>query len=270
MFFTKASSQCTEELKDDAQRISNIATGLVAKKELPHGFEESVSFSGAAFYFFYHYGVAAYLQETYDLTKVCFLGASSGAFPALFLASDISIKEIMETWTPEAHSILDKKLTGVYFNYAEVVGKVCLKHMHPDAYKKVSGRATISLTNMESWVPCNERISEFASNKNLLDVAFASCHIPYYIKCQYLANLNGKKYIDGALSDYQPVLNDNTIKVSPYMWSFLWNKLPLGLYGSTSDKRNFQLYKDGYDDAKKNPNHWKRLERFRKVLKAKL
>ena len=101
-------------------------------------------------------------------------------------------------------------------------------------------------------------------------MAFASCHIPYYIKCQYLANLNGKKYIDGALSDYQPVLNDNTIKVSPYMWSFLWNKLPLGLYGSTSDKRNFQLYKDGYNDAKKNPNHWKRLERFRKVLKANL
>jgi hypothetical protein len=83
IFFTKASLQCSEDLKDDEQR-PKIAKVSTTKKELPPGFEESVSFSGSAFYYFYHLGVAAYLQETYDLSKVCFLGASAGTFPAWF------------------------------------------------------------------------------------------------------------------------------------------------------------------------------------------
>lgn len=269
IFFTKALLQCSEDLKDDEQR-HKVVINSAAKQELPPGFEESVSFSGAAFYFFHHLGVAAYLQETYNLSKVCFLGASAGTMPACFLAADIPIKEVMESWLPEVYSILKK--TGVYFVVFKVMMEVFLKRAPEDSYLKASGRAIFSLTNMESWLPCHERISEFTSNKHVLEAAFASGHLLYIVNGEQWAKLNDKKYIDGGLTDSHPIINKDTIQVIPYMWHFLWSKIWFmnSMYGSTSDERNSRLYKDGYEGAKENPNHWKRLDRFRKVPRASL
>ena len=89
---------------------------------------------------------------------------------------------------------------------------------------------------------------------------------------ELLAKLNDKKYIDGGLTDWRPVIDKNTIQVIPYMWHFLWGKTWFMncLYGSTSDKRNSRLYNDGYEAARKNDHHWKRLDRFRKVPRASL
>jgi len=176
----------------------------------------------------------------------------------------------MESWLPEAYSILKK--TGIYFTFYKVMKDVILRRMPADFYKKVSGRAIFSLTNMESWVPSHELITEFTSNKHLVEAVLASGHIPYIMNGELLAKLNDKKYIDGGVTDWRPVIDKNTIQVIPYMWHPLWSKIWFMncVYASTSDERNLRLYKDGYEGARKNSNHWKRLDRFRKVPRASL
>ncbi len=36
------------------------------------------------------------------------------------------------------------------------------------------------------------------------------------------------------------------------------------MYFTTDSKRNLRLYEDGYKHAAENPEHWLRLEKFRK------
>ncbi len=242
-----------------------VRVSAPSHKTLPEGFEESISFSGAAFYFYFHLGVAAHLQETYDLSKACFLGASSGCFPAFLLAANISIKEIIEIWMPEVCSLLQDKPTGVYGNFEEAITKVCLKYMPTDSYKITNGRVFMSLTPARLRCPYNKRTATFTSNEHLINTAFASCQIPFINNPRFFYYLNGKKYLDGAFTDYQPVIDaTNTIKVSPYMWSKGWFTFLGSLYGSVSPEHNLKIYRDGYKHAAANPDHWLGLEKFRK------
>lgn len=238
-------------------------------KSIPNmQYEESISFSSAAFYYFYELGVAAFLQETYDLSKVRFIGSSSGSFISILLACEIPIEKVMKEWIPKVYKILQKETTGVYFNIIEVMRKEGIKLLQKDAYKKASGKATLSLTKVNAWQLISERVSDFSSNQELIDVGFLSAHLPFLANGNLFSTWNGATYIDGGFTDYQPIYDNATIKVSPYMWSYVWcSQSPLwffSLYGDTSEERNLKLYNDGYQDAKNHPEHWQRLERFRK------
>lgn len=192
-------------------------------KKLPlQAFEESVSFSGAAFHYFYHLGVAQFLQEYFDLSKVCFLGASAGTFPAFFLGADIPIKEVCNEWIPKAYEEFNHKKTGLLFNFFEVIRKHCLENMPTDAYQTASGRVVMSLTQLDKkYSSSNVRISKWSSNEELLDTAFASGHIPFLLNKEMFSHLKEKTYIDGSITDNQPLINQKTICVSPYVWSNL-------------------------------------------------
>ncbi len=261
----------------------------------------SISFSGAAFYYPYELGVAAYLQKHFDLSDVCFLGASAGAFTSTLLACKADIEnDVMgvkvshnkktdewkytvtnqDSWIVQVNNNFKK--TGVYGYVIDAMQKAndTKKILKDDAYLDASKRATfsltdvslwwsgLSLTKMSSWWPTNERISSFGSKEAVVNYGFASAHIPWIVDGSFFASVidvdgNTKKYIDGGVTDNQPVFNDKTIKVSPYMWSWIWGGYsPLGLlhfYGNTSMERNYKLYFDGYRHAAEHPEHWKGL-----------
>ncbi len=268
--------------------------------KMPSAYNHSISFSGAAFYYPYELGVAAYLQKTYDLSNVCFLGASAGAFTSTLLACEADIagkvmgvdvsKDASGKWKYEITntdswivSVNDYfKNTGVYGHVVEAmksansVVPILVDNANGTPDVRATNRATFSLTNMSSWWsnfsltnisswwPTNERVSSFGSRDDLVDYGFASAHIPWIVDGNFFASItdaNGeKKYIDGGVTDNQPVFNGSTIKVSPYMWSWIWGGYsPLGLlhfYGNTSMDRNYKLYLDGYSDAAKHRGHW--------------
>ena len=242
-----------------------VRVSTPSHKTLPEGFEESVSFSISGKHGFFLFGVAAYLQDTYDLSKVCFLGSSGGAFPAFLLAADLPLKKAMEELIPEMYSIFATKPTGLYFNYAEVVTKVALKYFPKDTYKKIQNRLFISLTKMQ-LIPRNERFSNFTSNEHMMKVILASCQVPYLTNGKIAADINGEKYLDGGFTDYQPTINANTIQVSPYMWNAIWGKIwPLTcLFATANLEPNLEIYRHGYTHAAANPDHWLCLEKFRK------
>ncbi len=271
LFFPSIVYYAIEKLYAETPDYKKLIS-LKSKDRSETYFEESISFSSAAFYYFYEFGVAAYLQETYDLSKVRFIGASSGAFISIFLACDVPIEKVMKEWMPRVYEILREKPTGVYFNIFDAMHNAGLHLLVGDSFKKASGRVVFSLTRVDSWNIINERISNFSSTKELVEAGFASGHLPLLVNGDLVATFNGKTYIDGALTDYQPIFDDNTIKVSPYMWSYVWSgQSPLwflSLYGDTSEERNWRLYNDGYQDAKNHPEHWQRLEKFRKKPKS--
>ncbi len=271
LFFPSIVYYTVEKLYAEPYDYKKLISVMGEDNSAPY-FEESISFSSAAFYYFYEFGVAAYLQETYDLSKVRFIGASAGVLPSIFLACDVPIEKVMKEWMPRVYEILRKKPTGVYFNIFDAMHNAGLHMLVDDSFKKASGRVAFSLTKVDSWHIINERISNFSSTKELIEAGFASGHLPLLVNGDLVATFKGKTYIDGALTDYQPVFDDNTIKVSPYMWSYVWcAQSPLwflSLYGDTSEERNWRLYNDGYQDAKNHPEHWKRLERFRKKPKS--
>lgn len=278
----------TDDLLGVAPTVSRyvLPTFDDGEPENKDGYRVAISFSGAAFRFPYHFGVAAYLQETYDLEKVCFIGASAGAMTSALLAceEDIAGKVIgtkvkpdgclkitnNDSWLDRVYRRLDHKLTGVYFNIFDTMAKV--KPSILEDCCKASGRATFSLTNISSWWPKNERVNQFSTRKDLVDYGFASAHIPYLVDGEFSTKVNGQKYIDGGFTDNQPTFSHiPTIEVHPYMDS-IWGSTALSwlsLYGTTSMERNRNIYRDGYLYAKSEGDKhssglWAPLEAFRK------
>jgi hypothetical protein len=248
------------------------------------GCKQSISFSGAAFRFPWHFGVAAYLQENYSekLPKVCFIGASAGAMVSTLLACDVKIaRDVMgievdssdvykptlttggnftfnnNGWLDRVYSKLQDKPTGVYFNIFDAMRTTTLanhENLLPiDSAEKATNRATFSLTNVTSWWPKNERINQFNTRDDLMEYGFASGHLPWMVDGEFYTTVNGQKYIDGGITDNQPVFKGiPTIKLYPYMDS-IWGSTALSwlsLYGNTNMERNRGIYMDGYTFAK--------------------
>ena len=85
-----------------------------------------------------------------------------------------------------------------------------------DVCNTVNNRLHISLTSTSMQ---NVVVSRFASRENLVDALICSCFIPVFsgIKVpQYL----GKKYLDGGLTNQFPVLDEKTVKISPFSGKF--------------------------------------------------
>lgn len=298
--FSAYGSNQSEKLVNDIlnpeQQSKKFETRVVqgpfsADQNLSAGYTRSISFSGAAFYYPYHLGVAAYLQEHYNLDNVCFLGSSAGSFIAALLGCNVDIaQDVMGAKVSKNHSLwkyhvtnpnswiinLNNKMKkiGVYGHIFEAMRYANQKVsvLSDNSYEQATDRVTISLTNFSSWCPLlvNERISSYGSKEDLLNYTFASAHIPWLLDGNFsdksIKDANGKpkSYIDGGFTDGQPIFNGSTLTVSPYKWSWIWggkyNPLQiLHFYGNTSMERNYGLYLDGYRDAAEHADYWKDL-----------
>ena len=230
-------------------------------------FGESISFSSSGFHFFYHLGVARFLQENYDLSRVRFLATSGGCLAAMMLALDIPFQETWDACYPKVYEAAQKRLTGPLFNLVEIGKEVFFPYLESvrkkDFYKTVSGRVILSSTVMEwGFFPRNTRFSHWHSNDGVIDSMTATSQIPFFINKSLFCAVNGKWHIDGALTDNQPIIDENTVRVSPYMWSNLWRIG--GLRPRLHEEDNLKLVAQGYKDAAANPKHWGRLEKYRK------
>ena len=252
-------------------------------------YTHSISFSGAAFRYPWHFGVAAYLQEKYNdkLPNVCFLGASAGAMVSTLLACNVKIaNHVMgievkgdtnsDVYTPKLTTaggfnysgdgwldkvyrdpLITESITGVYGHIFDALRATndSFPLLLDNSCGLTTNKATFSLTNITSWWPTNERINQFASKPDLIDYALASGHLPFLVNGSAYATVNGQKYVDGGITDNQPVFNNQTIRtirVWPYMGT-IWGSTALSwlsLYGNSDMERNRGIYMDGYTFAK--------------------
>ena len=80
----------------------------------------------------------------------------------------------------------------------------------------VNNRLHISLTSTSLE---NVLVSSFASREDLVDALICSCFIPLFTGNSVPEYL-GKKYLDGGITNQFPVLDEKTIKISPFSGNF--------------------------------------------------
>ena len=81
-----------------------------------------------------------------------------------------------------------------------------------DAHELASGRLTISLTDTKMR---NRRVTQFDSRQDLVDAVVCTCFIPAFSGYE-TPRFRGEAFLDGGLSDNQPVLDDKTVRITPF------------------------------------------------------
>lgn len=135
----------------------------------------NLAFSGAGFLGIYHVGTVSCLKFYGKklLDKVDLYGGSSaGALAACMLLCDMNLEESVQFVMNTAHKVHHNFLGPISpsFDPSASIRKTFTKYLPENAYKIASGKLHVSLTRVSDWK--NEIVSEFASNKELVDVSF--------------------------------------------------------------------------------------------------
>ncbi|XP_061706231.1 1-acylglycerol-3-phosphate O-acyltransferase Pnpla3-like isoform X5 [Cydia pomonella] len=176
----------------------------------------NLSFAGCGFLGIYHVGVAVCFKKYAPhllLGKIS--GASFGALSACCLLCDVPIGEI----TSDVLRVVGEARAGSLgpfspsFNIQNVLLEGMDKYLPQDVHKIVSGKLHISLTRVYDGK--NVIVSEFPTRQDLMQALLASCFVPVFSGV-LPPRFHGIRYMDGGFSDNLPVLDENTITVSPF------------------------------------------------------
>lgn len=176
----------------------------------------NLSFAGCGFLGIYHVGVSVCFKKYAPhllLDKIG--GASAGALSACCLLCDLPLGSMTSDFFRIVNEARRHSL-GPFspsFNIQTCLFEGLQKHLPEDAHKKVSGRLHISVTRVYDGK--NVIISDFNSREEVLDAILCACFIPGF--SGFLPpKFRGVRYMDGAFSDNLPILDENTITVSPF------------------------------------------------------
>ncbi|XP_054158481.1 uncharacterized protein LOC128956790 [Oppia nitens] len=176
----------------------------------------SISFAGCGFLGLYHVGVATCFRQYAPLTNQTLVaGASAGALAAMALVLRLPLGES----TSEILSVAIKaraRALGPFhpsFDVNKIIHDSLVKTLPDDCHKRVNGRLVISMTRVSDGK--NVLISQFDSKEDLIKAIQCSCFIPFWSGI-IPPKFHGIAYMDGGLSDNLPIIDKNTITVSPF------------------------------------------------------
>ncbi|KAK7602011.1 hypothetical protein V9T40_009452 [Parthenolecanium corni] len=176
----------------------------------------NISFAGCGFLGIYYVGVSSCFKEYAPhllLNKIS--GASIGAIAASCLLTEVSLG----TFTSEILQLINEirgRTLGPFnplVNIQRNLRYLLEKHLPNNAYKIVSGRLFVSMTKVIDG--SNFIVSEFESNEELIDALSASAFVPFFSGF-IPPKFRGFRYVDGGFSNNLPILDENTITVSPF------------------------------------------------------
>lgn len=181
-----------------------------AEGELPASF----SFACGGWLQFYMFGVAKCIKHHKLHTRAKFAGCSAGALTALGLAVeegsyDRAVEYCKKICIPQCR----RTLKGPFMLDKYVRG--CLDYSGGlDGWRNAVGRLHVAVTRLPDFG--NMRFSHFDSKEELIKALLASAAaFPLAPPVHY----KGKWYIDGGISDFQPVLEPDTVTVNPFYFS---------------------------------------------------
>jgi len=194
------------------RRFSSTLTQRYISKEVVM----NISFSGCGFLGLYHVGVASciktYAPQLY-LNKAS--GASAGSMAALALLADLPLGE-MTSHVLKIATEARKCTLGPFspsFNITTILTEGLQSVLPEDVHLKLNGRLHVSLTKVYDGK--NLLVNQYSSKQEVIDVILASAFIPIFsgwLPPRY----RGVRVIDGGYSDNSPIIDTNTITVSPF------------------------------------------------------
>jgi patatin-like phospholipase domain-containing protein 2 len=176
----------------------------------------NISFAGCGFLGIYHVGVASCFKEYAPhllLNKIS--GASVGALAGVCLLTDITLGVFTSEMLRIIYEIRQRTLGpfNPLVNVQTMLRNIIVGRLPENAYKMVSGRLFISLTRVSDG--SNVIVSEFNSNEELLNSLMASAFVPFFSGF-IPPKVGDVRYVDGGFSNNLPILDENTITVSPF------------------------------------------------------
>ncbi|XP_072292015.1 patatin-like phospholipase domain-containing protein 4 isoform X1 [Eucyclogobius newberryi] len=178
----------------------------------------NLSLAGCGFRALYHLGALSCLLEHEPelvLRAARFSGASSGSLVAAALAVNVPLSLLASELVSIA---MEARLlsVGVFhpsFSLLRRTRDSLLKLLPLDAHEHASRRLCVSLTRVHDGK--NLRVTHFRSREELVQVLLCSCFFPVY--CGFIPpTYKGESFMDGALSDNQPLSELQTLSFSPF------------------------------------------------------
>lgn len=175
----------------------------------------NLSFAGCGFLGIYHVGVVTCFREYAPKLVHKLSGASAGAIAACLLLLDCPLGQITSDVFRIAIEAREYTL-GPFsprFDVCKILRDKLFYIMPHDAYLTCSGKLSISVTRVSDGK--NVILSQFNSNEELIQALLCSSFIPIF--SGYIPpTFRGVRYIDGCYSDNLPVMDKNTVTVSPF------------------------------------------------------
>mmetsp|Transcript_27264 Transcript_27264/g.35760 ORF Transcript_27264/g.35760 Transcript_27264/m.35760 type:complete len:404 (+) Transcript_27264:174-1385(+) len=172
------------------------------------------SFACGGWLQFYLFGVANCLID-HNLNDDCVaIGCSAGSLAATCMTIGADFDAILRKCKEELIPECRKDLKGP-FKIAQYVGR-CLDYAGDlSQFAKGNDRLFVQTTSIPDFK--SVRVSKFHSKEDLRSSLVASCAA--FPLAPPIRRTDGKFYIDGGFTDFQPVLSENTITVNPlYFW----------------------------------------------------
>ncbi len=199
------------------------------------------------------------LQKHFDLSDVIYLGDSSGSVTATAAALNIPVDHsIKENLLPSLKEKQNMPHCG-FSQWSEVITKnllLTIMKFNPElvgkAHKVVSGKLHISVTHVKFPFLQNELVSTFYSDEDLVNTVVASCHLPWVLNGNFFTKWRGNTCIDGGLTNHNPVLDKNTMRINPFLWRCPLFWIKHGCFTLHTEEEAFQAIRWGYEDASKN------------------
>ncbi|CAM9441323.1 unnamed protein product [Heterosigma akashiwo] len=170
------------------------------------------SFACGGWLQFYLYGVAKCFID-HDLHEDCkAVGCSAGALAATAMTIGGSFETVMDfcksTLIPECRN----NLAGP-FKINSYVDRCLDAATDLSKYEQANGRLFVQTTSLPRFQ--SVRVSRFESALDMKTTLLASCAA--FPLSPLVRRLDGGLYVDGGLSDFQPILSKRTITVNP-LW----------------------------------------------------
>lgn len=176
----------------------------------------NLSLSGCGFLGIYHIGVvSAFREHAPELLQHKMTGASAGALVAACALCDCCLGQMVGDTIEIALKARSHALGPLHpsFRIVDILRNGLRRILPIDAHKICSGRLLISLTRWKDGK--NVLVSEFDSREDLIQALICSSFVPMYSGF-FPPKFKGAYYWDGGLSNNNPVLDEYTIKVSPF------------------------------------------------------
>jgi len=174
-----------------------------------------LSFAGSGFLGMFHVGsLAAFRKYKSEVAINNCLGASSGALVACAAVGGIETGWVEDKFKVTVNKVKDLQFGALSseFDIGSILKDALIKELPEDICDVVNNRLHVSLTTTSLQ---NVVVSRFNSREDLVDALICSCFIPLF-SGQQVPKYCGKKFLDGGFTNQLPVLDKETIKISPF------------------------------------------------------